>query len=37
MDDGVVFGDGIESDAMELSWGRVLEVRLAARCLRLVA
>jgi hypothetical protein len=32
----VCFGDGIEADAIVLSWGQRLEVRRATRCLRLV-
>jgi hypothetical protein len=36
MDDGVVFGDGIEQDRMEFTWGARLEVRCASRTLRLV-
>ncbi len=34
---GVCFGDGIESDALELSWGSTLAVTLAQRRLHLVA
>ncbi len=34
---GVVFGDGIESDALELPWGAQLRVRVGERRLRLVA
>ena len=32
----VAFGDGIESDALTLSWGQRLTLRLAGRQLRLV-
>lgn len=33
---GVVFGDGIESDALELPWGATLSIQLAERRLHLV-
>ena len=33
---GVIFGDGIETDRLEFSWGRHLAVRVASERLRLV-
>ena len=35
-DGGVAFGDGIESDAMALDWGRRVDVGIAPETLRLV-
>jgi NAD kinase len=35
-DDGVIFGDGIESDRIEFSWGRKATLRAAATRLRLL-
>jgi NAD kinase len=35
-EDGVIFGDGIESDRIEFSWGRKATVRTAATRLRLL-
>ncbi|MFE0511146.1 hypothetical protein ACFW2E_14800, partial [Streptomyces sp. NPDC058964] len=32
----VVFGDGIESDALELTWGQTVRIRVCAERLRLV-
>lgn len=36
-DDAAIFGDGIESDRIEFSWGRRVTLRTAARKLRLLA
>ena len=36
-DDGVLFGDGLEEDALRFEWGVTAEVRVAERRLRLVA
>ena len=35
-DDGVIFGDGIETDRIEFSWGRRVTLRAAATRLRLL-
>ncbi len=35
-EDGVIFGDGIETDRIEFGWGRRLELRLSERVLKLM-
>lgn len=37
MDEGVIFGDGIESDRIEFPWGARASVRVTDRRLRLLA
>lgn len=36
MDDGVIFGDGIESDFLQFPWGTRAEIHVAEKVLRLV-
>jgi NAD kinase len=36
MEDGVIFGDGIEADRIEFGWGRRVEITLATRALRMM-
>jgi len=36
-EDGVIFGDGIESDRLEFTWGMRVAIRVAERRLRLIA
>lgn len=36
-EDGVIFGDGVEEDALPFSWGSVAKISVAERRLRLVA
>lgn len=37
MDDGVIFGDGMEADFLPFGWGAEAELRVAEKVLRLVA